>query len=132
MTRILVIDASIVIDLLARFEVDPIEELLWSADTVLAAPELLDIEVLNALRKLDQQGAVPPQRVDALVSTLRALPIRKYRHDSLLEGIWHLRHNVTAYDAAYVILARLLHAPLITRDRRLAAAPGLGVQAIAL
>jgi predicted nucleic acid-binding protein len=35
-----------------------------------------------------------------------------------------LRNNLTAYDAAYVALAEALDAPLLTRDRRLAAASG--------
>ncbi len=59
MSRILVVDASVVVDLLARFRPRPLEELLWAPDTVLAAPELIDIEVLNALRKLDQSNAIP-------------------------------------------------------------------------
>lgn len=37
---------------------------------------------------------------------------------------WELRHNLTAYDAVYVALAEYLDAPLLTRDRRLANAPG--------
>lgn len=35
-----------------------------------------------------------------------------------------LRGNLSAYDAAYVALAEALVAPRVTRDRRLAAAPG--------
>jgi predicted nucleic acid-binding protein len=35
-----------------------------------------------------------------------------------------LRHNLTAYDAAYVALAEALDATLLTRDRRLATASG--------
>lgn len=35
-----------------------------------------------------------------------------------------MRNNLTAYDATYVALAEALDAPLITRDQRLAAAPG--------
>jgi len=42
----------------------------------------------------------------------------------LLERVRELRHNVTAYDDAYVALAESLAAPLVTRDARLAAAPG--------
>jgi len=42
----------------------------------------------------------------------------------LLPRIWGLRANLTAYDAAYVALAEALDAPLLTRDRHLAAAPG--------
>jgi predicted nucleic acid-binding protein len=39
--------------------------------------------------------------------------------------IWELRQNLTAYDAAYIALAEALRAPLLTRDRRLASAPGI-------
>jgi predicted nucleic acid-binding protein len=42
----------------------------------------------------------------------------------LLPRVWQLRHNFSAYDAAYVGLAEKLRAPLITRDGRLANAPG--------
>jgi predicted nucleic acid-binding protein len=128
MSRVLVLDASIVVDLLARFRPRPLEELLWAPGTVLAAPELIDIEVLNALRKLDQAGAIPASRSAELPVLMRGLRIRKYRHNSLIGGIWALRNDVTAYDAAYVTLARLLNATLVTRDSRLAKAPGLNVR----
>ena len=121
-------DASIVIDLLARFRPQPIEDLLWAPGTVMAAPELIDIEVLNALRKLDQVGAIPAGRSAELPTLMRGLRIRIYRHTSLIDGIWALRDNVTAYDAAYVTLAQLLKATLVTRDTRLARAPGLDVK----
>jgi predicted nucleic acid-binding protein len=130
MSRILVVDASVVVDLLARFRPQPLEELLWAPDTVLAAPELIDIEVLSALRKLDQSGAIPSSRSAELPLLMRGLRIRKYGYDSLIDGIWALRDNVTAYDATYVILARLLKATLVTRDTRLAKAPGLDVKVI--
>jgi len=130
MSRILVVDASIVVDLLARFRPAPIEELLWAPGTALAAPELLDIEVLNALRKLDQAGSIPTSRSVDLLYLIRGLRIRKYGHHELLDGIWSLRANVTAYDAAYIVLARLLDAALITRDSRLARVPGLGVPVV--
>lgn len=127
MNRILVVDASLVVDLLARFKPRPVEELLWADRTVLAAPELIDVEVLNALRELDQVGAIPPGRSAELPHLMRALRIRKYGHDSLIDGIWSLRDNLTACDAAYVVLARLLGATLVTRDKRLAKAAGLDV-----
>jgi len=59
MSRILVVDASIAIDLIARFRPEPIEELLWASDTLLAAPELLDLETLHVLRRLDRDGRIP-------------------------------------------------------------------------
>ncbi len=130
MSRILVVDASVVVDLLARYRPQPLEDLLWAPDTALAAPELMEVEALQALRKLDLAGAIPPSRSRELLALLRGLRIRQYRHDSLLDGMWALRRNVTAYDAAYVVLARLLGAVLVTRDSRLAHAPSLGIEVI--
>lgn len=127
MSRRLVVDASVVVDLLGRFRPEPIEALLFAADTVVAAPALLDVEVLQALRKLDLQGAIPASRQD-LVGSLRALRIRRYPHAVLLDDIWALRHHLTAYDATYVALARQLDATLVTRDARLARAPGLEIE----
>jgi len=45
-----------------------------------------------------------------------------------------LRHNFTVYDAAYVVLAEALEAPLVTADAKLEEARRLGidVQVIAL
>ena len=126
MTRRLVVDASVVVDLLGRFRSEPIEALLFAADAALAAPALLDVEVLQALRRLDLQGAIPASR-DDLTDSLRALRIRRYPHGSLLEEIWSLRRNLTAYDATYIALARQLDATLVTRDDRLARAPDLGI-----
>ena len=131
MSRILVVDASVVVDLLARFRPQPLEELLWAPGTVLAAPELLQVEVLQALRKLEIARTIPAGRSAELVQWMRALRIRLYRHDSLLDGIWALRRNLTAYDASYVVLARLLGGSVITRDTRLARAPRLGVPVLA-
>jgi predicted nucleic acid-binding protein len=45
----------------------------------------------------------------------------------LLPDALALRHNLSAYDALYVAAARVLDCGLLTRDRRLAAAPGLDV-----
>lgn len=42
----------------------------------------------------------------------------------LIDRIWDLRANLSAYDATYVALAEALACPLLTADRRLAAAPG--------
>jgi predicted nucleic acid-binding protein len=55
---------------------------------------------------------------------LADLPLDRYSHEFLLLRIWELRHNLTAYDAAYVALAEALDAPLLTCDRALAAVPG--------
>lgn len=38
--------------------------------------------------------------------------------------MWALPENLTAYDAAFVVLAEVLDAPPLTLDRRLASASG--------
>ena len=51
------------------------------------------------------------------------MPLRRYAHTPLLERIFELRDNATAYDAAYLALAEELDAPLLTRDDALRAVP---------
>lgn len=50
--------------------------------------------------------------------------IVRYPHAPLGDRMWELRHNLSAYDAAFVALAELLAAPLVTCDGRMASAPG--------
>jgi Predicted nucleic acid-binding protein, contains PIN domain len=48
----------------------------------------------------------------------------------LLAAIWARRHNVSPYDAGYLALAEMHHAPLVTLDERLAKAAGqVGISA---
>jgi predicted nucleic acid-binding protein len=60
--------------------------------------------------------------IDA-IRTLKALPIRRFSHEFLLDRIWQLRHNYTAYDATYISLAEALDATFVTRDTALVVAP---------
>ncbi|TPW13096.1 MAG: hypothetical protein FD127_2252, partial [Acidimicrobiaceae bacterium] len=53
-------------------------------------------------------------------------PVRVFPTAPLLSRMWELRDNMTAYDACYVALAEAIDAPLLTADRRLANAPGVG------
>jgi predicted nucleic acid-binding protein len=46
----------------------------------------------------------------------------RYPVQSLLERVWQLRANVSAYDAAYVALAEHLDCALLTANGRLARA----------
>jgi len=127
MRRVLVTDACVVVDLLGRFAAEPIEAALFEGGGQLVAPELLDIEVLHTLRKLEATKAIPASRRARVLDDFRALPIRRFRHAALWQDIWQLRKNLTAYDACYVALARQLEATLVTRDERIARAPGVGI-----
>ncbi|HEY0510908.1 MAG TPA: type II toxin-antitoxin system VapC family toxin [Thermoanaerobaculia bacterium] len=54
-------------------------------------------------------------------------PLERYPHEILVRRIWSLRENLTAYDAAYVALAEILGATLLTCDSRILRAPGHSV-----
>jgi len=90
----------------------------------LAAPELIDVEVVSAFRRLCSAGALSAERAEAAIADLHALPIQRVSHRPLLARCWELRENLTVYDAVYIALAERLDATLLTADRRLANAPG--------
>lgn len=93
----------------------------------LHSPELLDLEVLHVLRRYERTGAVSSTRAGEAYRNFLDLDVRRHGHEPLLSRIWSRRHNLTAYDAAYVTLAEILDAPLLTTDRHLAGVPNLPV-----
>jgi predicted nucleic acid-binding protein len=94
----------------------------------LAAPELVDLEVVSVLRKQLAIGALDGRRAGLALTDLADLPLRRAPHLPLLARCWELRDNFTVYDAAYVALAEVLDAPLVTADSRLGRAPGTTCQ----
>jgi predicted nucleic acid-binding protein len=90
----------------------------------LHAPHLIDIEVTRALRRLVQLKETTAQRAKQALDDHAALHIRRAAHENMLERVWEIRDSVTAYDAAYVALAEILDAPLITCDAELARSHG--------
>lgn len=121
----IVLDASAVIDwLLQTSSGKKIEKRIYARSESLHAPQLLDLEVTQVLRRLTRQGIVSGTRADEAIRDLLDLRVTRYPHLVLLPRVWQLRHNFSAYVAAYVVLSEKLGAPLITRDRRLASASG--------
>ncbi len=121
----IVLDASAVLDwLLQTSPGQRIERRIYAQAESLHAPHLLDLEVGQVLRRLVREGTVSARRADQAIADLLDLRIARYPHFVLMPRIWRLRHNFSAYDAAYVVLAEELGATLITRDARLASAPG--------
>lgn len=119
-----VVDASALIEVLLQSPSGShIEERIFGAGQVLHAPHLVDLEVMQALRRYEAKGSLTRHRSQAALSVFLAFPIRRWAHRLLVPRIWDLR-NLTAYDASYVALAEVVDAPLITCDKALATAPG--------
>jgi len=119
---VIVVDASAA--LAGLLNAGPARRVL--ADEQLHAPHLIDSEVANALR-----GACAAARMNAdagwaALDAWRRLGMTRYPAHSLLDRIWELRDNLSAYDATYVALAELLECSLLTADTRLGRAPGIG------
>jgi predicted nucleic acid-binding protein len=121
-----VVDASVVVDLLVEHpRTGAVRAALEGVDAV--APALLDAEVLNAVMRYARRGEISPARAQQALGLLVDADIERLPVAPLVLDAWSLRHNLSSYDALYVTLARALACPLITCDRALAAAPGLGV-----
>jgi predicted nucleic acid-binding protein len=122
---VIVVDASAVLELLLRTPASARlgTRLLDPAES-LEAPHLLDLEVVQVIRRYWLAGELTMERAGEALADFRDLRIHHHAHNPLLARVWELRNNLTAYDAAYVALAEALGVPLLTRDARLAAAPG--------
>jgi len=90
----------------------------------LAAPDLVDVETVAVLRRRWLAGTLSDHRFAAAVADLEDLELDRYPVLRLMRRAYELRANVTAYDAAYVVLAETLDCELWTADRRLANAHG--------
>ena len=107
-------------------EADPARGATFAAavEPRLHAPDLLDLEVAQAFRRLVAADAVSDRRATESIRLLARLPVTRHPARALLPRVWALRGNLSSYDAAYVALAEALRCPVLTCDRRLASAPG--------
>jgi predicted nucleic acid-binding protein len=123
---ILVVDASAAVEFLLRTELgQALDGVLGEAE--LAAPELLDAEVVAVLRREVLARRLGAARAGEAISDLLDWDVERIAHAGLLREAWRLRGHVSAHDALYVAAARLRQASLVTADGPLARAPRLGV-----
>ena len=116
-----VLDASVVYELLAGGSgAAAAEERLGEEGAPLWAPQLVDAEVGQALRRAVRGKAIDADDAGAALWELDNLPAHRVSHDLLIHHAWALRDNVSFYDGLYVALAEMLGEPLLTFDARLA------------
>ena len=112
----IVLDASIVVELLTNGPLaDSIRGELARHDESFLVPHLMDVEVMSAMRGHRIDSYRSAQFLDALAT----LPAERYSHTPLIGRSWELRHNFTAYDAAYIALAEATDSVLYTCDDKL-------------
>lgn len=123
----IVVDASALLEFLLQTSIGiRVEGRLLRDNDELHAPHLVDVEVVQGLRRLVRMGEVSSARADEAIADLVDLDLHRHPHVDLLSRAWKLRDNVSAYDAMYVALAEAIDATIVTCDRPLAKAPGRG------
>ena len=121
----IVLDASAAVEYLT--EPTAIGE--WVRRTIeheeeIAAPHVIDLEVVSALRKKLLRKAITRRAADNAVVDFQDLAVMRYPVTTLLPRVWELRASLSPYDAAYVVLAEALESKLVTTDARLARSRG--------
>ena len=120
----IVVDASCVVEVLLRTKSADSIESRWRREGSLHAPEVIDLEILQVMRRLVARREVSEDRAVLAIGMLDRLALRRWSHGPLRGRVWALRKNLTAYDAAYVALSERFDCPLITRDARLVRSVG--------
>jgi predicted nucleic acid-binding protein len=122
---VIVLDASAAVEwLLQTSSGMMVARRMFSPRETLHAPHLLDVEVMQVIRRYVTAGALAISRAEEALQDLADLRVLRYPHVLFLPRVWELRDNLTAYDAIYLALAETLDATLVTCDRKIASAPG--------
>ena len=90
----------------------------------LHVPHLADTEIASGLRRLVLARELESAQAWSALDTWRRLGVLRHPTTGLLERIWQLRDNLSAYDASYVALAEALGCGVVTADARLSRAAG--------
>ena len=121
----IVVDASALLEFLLQTPLGTrVEARLLRDNAEFHVPHLVDVEVVQGLRRLVRMREVSPARAKETIADLLALDLHRHSHPGLLSRAWTLRENISIYDAMYLSLGDALDAPVVTCDGPLAGAPG--------
>jgi predicted nucleic acid-binding protein len=123
----IVLDASALVELVLQTSAGRrVAERLADPGVGVHTPHLADVEVTQAVRRYVQKDEISLADAEQALADFRALDLQRHAHEPLLDRVWELRHNLSAYDAVYIALAEVLDTTLLTCDAPLARAPRLG------
>lgn len=118
----LVVDASVTMAWCFEDEASPATEAVLDglADDVAIVPHIWHLEVANVLMVAERRRRISEAQGSRFIQLLEQLPIKTYATDAPMDQIVAVarRHNLSAYDASYLVLAERLGVQLATNDRR--------------
>ena len=125
-----VVDASVLVDFVLGAGSEAADELvgLFRVGSTTIAPDLVDTEVGQAIRRMVMNGQVAGPIAQLMLADLEATPIRRYSARTLVSRAFEFRHRLTVYDGVYLALAERLDATLLTGDAALARVPEADVE----
>ena len=111
----IVLDASFVMKLLTReVSID-----IFDPEEKFIAPELFDYEITNVFWKLAKVRGMAISSVRNFLATVRSLGIERQKPDMMKIFLLANETGLTAYDAAYLLLAKEFDCPIATFDKEL-------------
>lgn len=123
MTRRLVADASAIVALLT--DSGPVGQ--WAtemmSDADLYAPAVMPFECTDIFRRHELAGVISADQAAQAHTDLVDMPVDLWPYETVATRVWDLRANLSSYDAAYVAVAEVTNASLLTLDGRIAKAP---------
>jgi predicted nucleic acid-binding protein len=121
----LIVDASCLFEIVAGAPRAERVRARLELDANLAAPHIVDVEVLSIIRREHLRGLLDGTAALLAIENLRDWRGVRFGHRPLMDRAWELRQNVRAWDAFYVALAEALDGILLTLDERLSRVQGL-------